>query len=459
MLDARRETRQAFELPPTHPSEIPHDPDNRLLMQFLIPARDDVGARRADLSLGLRAAARHYNELVVPGIGGARRVRHVSWAVAGIRLRDEASFKGSAVSVAHALEALGNKLEWWRTPEDARRALPVPGKNAFRRNPDAWEFSQLCQRRFYVQVTHRQVTARALPIGSGLNFTDGSTRYSGMALAPLGKALADALLGQDGVGTGTPRVAANLAGWIQRRYAIESDSHREKLRRRIGPFTPTPEERAIVLGRLESHLSPHTEIGRRDPARRARLLLFLDQQVGKDTSWRDTASLLRWLAAAEGGAAHARDVQTALRFEDMRAAAVAVVGALVGVVAAAGVKIPVNICAATPAILASLDRCRQAAASFRAAAKDGGNGRPDVDQFAGEAMGTPAEVVPALVRRDGRILTLAGDAVWRGTAWRADVSGLEWTGIVDGTDETTANGRPDRLFQLIGLWRDCNGEG
>ena len=70
-------------------------------MPYFIPERDDFDIQRADLSLGLRAAARYYNELVAPGIGGARRVRHLSWAVAGIYLKSVTDVTFSAATIAN----------------------------------------------------------------------------------------------------------------------------------------------------------------------------------------------------------------------------------------------------------------------------------------------------------------------------------------------------------------------
>lgn len=76
-------------------------------MPYLIPERDDFDIQRADLSLGLRGAARYYNERVAPGIGDAWRVRQLSWAVAGIYLRQMVGSTTSAATLANAISSDG----------------------------------------------------------------------------------------------------------------------------------------------------------------------------------------------------------------------------------------------------------------------------------------------------------------------------------------------------------------
>ena len=109
-------------------------------MPYLIPERDDFDALRADMSLGMRRAARYYNELVVPGIGGAWRVRHLSWPVAGIYLKQQMQSKRSAIALTHGIEALGNKLEWSCAEISDRADLRLRGIRAFARNENSWTF-------------------------------------------------------------------------------------------------------------------------------------------------------------------------------------------------------------------------------------------------------------------------------------------------------------------------------
>jgi hypothetical protein len=277
-----------------------------------------------------------------------------------------------------------------------------------------------------------------------------------MVLTATGEALANAFLGQKGLGKGSPRLGSNLQGWIGRNFSAGSASGRDRLRELLGPFSATLAERQIVRGRLASHLSSNTELGGRDPARRARLMDFLDSHVGSKPTWADTDALLVWLAT-HGGETHAADIRTALRFEELRAAGVNVVAELVRVASQAGVNVAVAVCAKTADIRVAIERCREAAELYRLAAASGGNGRTDALGFACEVEGEDADVVKALVLRDGRILTLAGQTIWRGPAWRPEVQSEEYSENLEGLEGAPAAGRPGRLFQFVGLWRDCHG--
>ncbi len=125
-------------------------------MSFLVPTIDEFDTQRADISLGLRRATRYYSELVAPGIGGAWRVRHVSWAVAGIYMEQVhiGKNKPKSMTIANAIEALGNKTAWdVNKDHNGRVDFKVLGIQAFKRNPDEWEFAKLRQKNYYVQIT------------------------------------------------------------------------------------------------------------------------------------------------------------------------------------------------------------------------------------------------------------------------------------------------------------------
>lgn len=433
--------------------------------QFLVPSPDDFDTQRADRSLGLRRAARYYNELVAPGIGGAWKVRHLSWAVAGLWLRQQFGDKHSALALAHGVEALGNKLQWSTLPigeQTARTGLR--GQRAFNRSPDVWSFRELSQRRCYVQVTHRQQVTRALPGDTGLGLAEGSSRFNGMQLSAPGSDLALALLNQPSIGRGPPRLQQTLKDWVQ--GVIEMEPGSERLACVLGPKSASEGERQIVLGRLLSHVSPGSVVGSRDPNRRLRMVEFLDAEVRGSEGWRDLDGLLYWLELQPGGASHADDIRTALAFEDMREAAVSVLDSLGEVLQASGNAIKVEAGARNDEVKSGLARFRKQAARYRGSTTRGSNGRADALAFASnaEADTDDAALVVALVHRDGRILELSGDAVYRGPLFQAfaDRQGAPSRGE-EGTNDTEAEvnaptGRPTRLFQFIELWRDCHGE-
>lgn len=433
--------------------------------QFLVPSPDDFDTQRADRSLGLRRAARYYNELVAPGIGGAWKVRHLSWAVAGLLLRQQFGDKHSAVALAHGVEALGSKLQWSMLPlaeQTARTGLR--GQRAFNRSQDIWSFRELSQRRYYVQVTHRQQVTRALPSDTGLGLSEGSSRFNGMQLSAPGSDLALALLNQPGVGRGPPRLQQTLRDWVQGTIKVEPGS--ERLASVLGPNSPSPGERQLVRGRLLSHVSPGSVVGPRDPKRRLRMVEFLDAEVGSSEGWSDLTELLRWLELQPGGAAHADDIRTAMAFDDMRAAAVFVLDTLGAMLQASGSFIKVEVGARNAKVQSALTGFRKQVVRYRRSTTHGKNGRADALAFASEAESATddAALVAALVRRDGRILELSRDAVYRGPLFqtfadrRSALSRSE-EALTDTEAEVDApTGQPARLFQFIALWRDCHGE-
>lgn len=432
--------------------------------QFLVPSPDDFDTQRADRSLGMRRAARYYNELVAPGIGGAWKVRHLSWAVSGLFLRQQLGDKYSAVALAHGVEALGNKLQWSLLPEEQQTARTgLRGTRAFNRSPDAWTFKELSQRRCYVQVTHRQQVTRALPMDTGLGLAEGSSRFNGMQLSAPGDDLALALLNQPSVGKGPPRLLQTLKEWVQGTFEVEPGT--ERLAQGLGPSSASQVERQLVLGRLLSQVSPNSAVGSRDPRRRIRLIEFLDAQVGDNASWSDVEALLRWLESQPGGAAHSDDIRTALAFEDMRAAAVTVLDALSALLLDRGSLVQVKACAKHTAVQPALARFREQAARYRSRAAHGNNGRPDAREFVSQTEAAPddAALVAALVRRDGRIVELSNDAVYRGPLFHVFErrNGTSGAGGAPEGEEAEADGptgRPSRLFDFIALWRDCHAQ-
>lgn len=420
-------------------------------MPYLVPNRDDFDIHRADISLGMRRAARYYNELVVPGIGGAWRVRHLSSSVAGIYLKQQIQGKYSAIAITHGIEALGNKLEWSGTEVSNRKELRIRGIRAFTRNEDSWAFSELSQKRFYVQITHRQQCTRALAADTGLGFTQGSGRFNAMALTPVGEELAKFLIDRKGV-VGS-KLEANLKAWVAN--AFDPALYLDKLNDLLSPLSPTVQERELVYGRLKSLVPASTEVGLRDPHRRDRLISFLEREVRKQQDWFDTKSLLSWLETTPGGSLHAKDIRTAIAFEEMRIAGVNLLGRLAELLGSATARLPLRDCVANSSVKLDIQKFRNDAKKYLISTEQGKNSRPDAIAFAHEASLDDLGVIRSLVKRDGRILSLADDVIYPGPVYRSDFHGTD--ADQDPDQETNFEGRPSRLLQFIALWRDCRG--
>lgn len=421
-------------------------------MPYLVPESDKFDSQRADMILGMRRAARYYNELVVPGIGGAWRVRHLSWPVAGIYLKQRITVEYSATAVTHGIEALGNKLEWFGSEGKDRKELRIRGVRAFTRHENSWAFSDLRQKRFYVQITHRAQCTRALPSDTGLGFTQGSSRFNAMTLTPIGEELGKIFLNRRGMGGA--KLETNLKEWIGNAFSPES--HLDKFKGLLSPLAPAGPECELIYGRLQSLIPASTDIGLRDPHRRERLIRFLESKVGKKKTWSDTNALLRWLETTDsGGRLHAMDIRTAIAFEDMRLAGVNLLARIVDLMGSTTARLPLADCVANSLVKKDLRTSRRVAKQYLTCSSRGTNSRPDAMAFAREASLDDIGVIRSLVKRDGRILALTGNVIYPGPVYRSDFRDADAESDPD--LDTNVVGRPNRLFQFIALWRDCRG--
>ena len=422
-----------------------------------MPLSEDFAVRRADLTFGLRSAILFFQELAVPGIGGAWCVRHFSWPVAGISLAREAGLrKFRAATIATALEALANKAEWAVTPEEDRVTLAVLGKRAFARQPHEWRFSRLRERECYVQATRRQTVTRALPSDVGLGFALEAGRFNNLELAEAGRKLAEEFLDsteQRGMGQGRPLLRLSLLKWIK--GSFEPRDYIRELCERLGSRNATRAEKDVVRGRLLSVVPPtHTAAGN-DPMRRYRLAQCLEQAASRAGDAPNVPRLQEELRN-HGGQRHAEEIETALLFDEMREAAVRFLARLAGLVDQAGNRVAVGKAARDEkarVLCGKLCQCAQAylkrpeSTRHRAA-----------DTFADHCSADVAEAAVFLVRRDDRILQAAGGAIWRGPVFRSQFAGGQGE-QEDEADErdNLRSGRPRRIFQFAELLGDCNG--
>lgn len=424
-------------------------------MNVFVPLPEDFAVRRADLTLGLRSATLFYQELVVPGIGGAWCVRHFSWPVAGISLSREPECAGiRPVTIAHAVEALANKAEWTWTPESGRTAdLAVLGKRAFAREPDEWRFKRLQDRECYVQATYRQTVTRALTEDAGLGFTQGSGRFNTMELSDAGEDLAEAFLDrpeQRGMGMGTPSLRRNLLNWVEGRF--KPGEYVSDVRRRTGYRKATRAEKEIVRDRLLSLVPPTHGAAGFDPKRRERLAQCLVKVMRRAAGWDDVPGLLVELRK-HGGERHAEEIETAMRFDEMKMAAVGFLARIAELVDRAGNRISCEAAARDGKAKKLCGALRHRAQAFLE--RPPRTRHPAADTFAAGCGEDVAAVAEFIVRRDNRILQAAGGSIWRGPVFRADFAGIQ--GADSDDRESMRKGRPQRIFQFLDLWIDCNG--
>ena len=419
------------------------------MLPFIIPEPDYFDISRADLSLGLRSASRYYFELIVPGIGGAYRTRHLSWAVAGIHMKELRETASTAVKIANGIEALANKLQWqaYESKTDSRNR----GKLAFSRSAEEWSFDKLSHRKYYVQVTHRQQNTRALPIDTGLGLSTGSSRYNGMVLTPVGIDLARALLIRKGVGKGSPLLRTNLETWLISKFPM--GDYAKELVSLLGPVTPNAEERAIVRSCLKSRISPLSDVCGTDPMRRIRLCEYFESLSGeKIESWNDVPDLLTWLAGQPGGLEHANDIRTAIVFEDLRNAAIGVFARIAELIPKTGSSILITAASSNEAVTQALKLFRREGANYESTAKTGGKVRQDVLSLCRIALSDDEQAIRSLIKLDGRIIAMTNERIIQGPVFRSDIQSAQ-----NDEDEIDLSFRPNRIFQFLNLWRDCRG--
>lgn len=175
------------------------------MSEWFSPVPYEYNETRLILDFGLSSATKHYNDKIVPKIGSVRRLRSFSYALAGIKLysdlKKELKPSVRPSHIAHALEALANKIHWNR--DDKKPNDRILGVNGFKKHPDEWGFENLLK--YYVKSnTMRQSSVAAL---RNFNLVKGST-YNSFTLEPQGELIAELFLKSFGV-------KSNISGWIK----------------------------------------------------------------------------------------------------------------------------------------------------------------------------------------------------------------------------------------------------
>lgn len=371
---------------------------------------DAIVGTRAPLTWGLRPALFYYSELCVPGIGGVSFVRQLSWAVTGIDLHEQCP-AGRPTDVANAIEALGCKLGLTvGYPEELQWRI-----RGSRRLPNLtdWSFETLRRPTNYVVIPFRRSTTRALSRERGLGFTTGGTRFNSMELTNAGRSLAVAFLQQSGKGAPEQKGPGRwLKEWLQGRY-VDRPYGLTKLATQLGACFPSQEERNIVRKCVLAETSPNFP----DRERRRRLALFLSTLGNGQISDIDKQLFDPLRQTGDGGVKHVLDMETALAFQKMREAALAVVISAMQAIAdpERGQRI-VDLCAA---IKCETELLRDTSNQFLKAGTASGSLHPDAKAFANAMSGEARNVVSELARLDGKVLLGSGSRILGGAIFRA----------------------------------------
>jgi len=415
------------------------------------PAPSEVTSSRISLDLDLRAADLFFRELVVPELGRIWFARQLSWPLAALALHEELAGHGSnapkPTAICHGIEALACKLEYLADPQDP--SPRVLGRRAFGRDSgrEVWSFHRLRQASNYVRNTHRQAATRAVRADGGLGFARGS-RFDLLELEPVGRALADAFLGQN-VGQGGTSLRKWIVGWLSGEKELPA-SH-GSFRKALSPEHATDEECALVRSRLLGTSTPASEKRQR-----------LARAVGRAADAPDIEGAVVVRLRDGGHREQADQVIAARAFGAVLDRARDAVAGLTRAVEPARGGVKVATLATDSGIKRVFKDLRSATMSYAEKANTAKVSEPTSRAFADAvAAADDAEAIRLLVRRAGEVLGLADGSVVRGPLFRVVDAADEAGDLEDGAAsvEPDRTGRTFRIANFHTLLRDVDRRG
>ena len=426
-----------------------------LIAGWLALAPTDTAFSRITLDFDLRGANLHFSELVVPGIGGVSCVRQLTWAVAGIRLRNELMAMARpprATQLSNAIEALGCKAEYLHNlREDDDISPRVLGRRAFARDGElVCSFQDLSAREHYVQNTYRATATRALRADVGLDLARGS-RFDTLVLEPVGEAAAQALLEQGGIGRGSVTLKSWLQAWVagEKAPATPNSSSWTSLRPALSPETPSREERRLIRARLLDVDGPAAD-------KRRTLAPLLEGDAVLD----DVEVVIEGVERT-GKLAFARQIALARAFGSLLDSCIHAVEVLSGAIERAG-RLSVN--AAAREVKGELSALRESARLYLAGEETSPqSGHREAHALArmaaaGRSVSADDEaLVRELIRREGRVIALIDGFVHKGPLFRNLTARSDDDEAVDVDDRLSMHGRTFRLANFHELLRDTLG--
>lgn len=419
---------------------------------WFAPAPTALSSRRLSLDLGLRAADLYFRDLVVPELGRVWFVRQLSWSVAALALHDSLA-KGSGrvpkpTVICRGVEALACKLEYQRRPDAP--SSRILGRRAFGRDTKSiWGFDHLRRPTNYVQNTHRQSSTRALRVDGGLGLATG-TRFDGMALTPIGRELAEALLMQR-VDKGSTTLEKWLRRWITGELVYSGGGH--SLLRALSPECATPAERRIVKARL-------LETDTAGSQTRARLANALGREQ------HEPHALLAHVIAGlrkDGHSHQATEVSAAQAFGAVLDRLREAVSCLTHAIRTARGGVEVARLIKDVRLTRALRDVRLATDRYVVKATRARITESTSHEFAARLHAADErESVRLIVRRSGELLCLADDKVFRGSLFRRVSTVDDESALEDGAAsiEPDRTGRTFRIANLHELLLECaSGDG
>jgi hypothetical protein len=388
----------------------------------------------------LGKAIRYYRELIVPGIGGVRFVRQLSWSCAGIELSKQLDGERLSVHIANAIEALAFKLMWFADIEG------VTGVRAFEKYENAMSYDELSNPKYYVQVTRRQATVRAL-LGMGL--ATGGMRMNTMSLTQAGRDLAHSFLYRSGGGRNR-QIGNALINWIKNPHKSYERIPPEPM----GAYTATTEEKSIVRACLCSSEGDGND--GKGMNRRVRLIEVLNKIQNSDMP--DLDIIKSNLRKTPFGSSQAEEIETAVAFDDLIGSARNVIQLCASYMENADQK---------PAAILSdklgenLDLVKTNAKRYLDNIEQSNKDHRDAIEFAEKIVGlNDADLLVGIVLRDGKILSYSAGKIYKGPLFKRHID-LEKEMTQASLEENEDEGVEEistinKISQLHKLWKDCN---
>lgn len=195
---------------------------------------ETLASERRTRTLGLGAAVRKFNDLAVPGLGGAWFGKQIFLATLGVAIAEGVRNSGKRVQnieVTNAVEALACWLalepRGWKSDPRLRGATKMRGKSDL-------SFARVRRPNFYVTQPMRQATVQPL-LALGLVEASGE-RFNAFGCTQHGIDFIDAACAD--FKPFHRSVVDHLVGWVKGTYNNVTSS--SELRRALSPLEPMP---------------------------------------------------------------------------------------------------------------------------------------------------------------------------------------------------------------------------
>lgn len=368
---------------------------------------DKVGSSRRLRSLGIAGAVRRFNELAVPGLGGVWFGKQLMLALLGVRVAEIEAERGRVIAkmeCANAVEALACWLTYrnngWASDPRLRGRNKLPREHDLEDGP---LYARFRARGFYVTQPMRMAAGSAL---LSLGFaTSSNGRFNTLHSTAEGRAFLDAAL--SGSRPSNRPMVEHLSQWVRGENVAMTTS---RVTEGLSPYRPLPGEALEQLaGHLFSGGAGETAVAK---ARRRGALAWVERlrhvSPTSPLTWSDRPTEI-------DVPGHWEDLEAGARLLRARDTALQVLDAIEARLAHAPAE-RMKITDAASAVGEQIESLRETADSFlRMRHEDA-----EANEFCRDCVAhDQVAVLRRLAERDGRVVTLVGQILRPGVAFRS----------------------------------------